>query len=123
MRVIIAGGRDVENALGCVIAAAMQSGYQISCVVSGTARGVDRAGEIYAQCNVIPVKQFPANWDTHGKSAGYKRNAVMAENADALIAVWDGQSRGTKHMVDIAVNKGLRVFIYNPSTHLGYHRQ
>ena len=51
--------------------------------------------------------EFPADWDKHGKSAGYKRNLEMAENADALIAFWDGESRGTKHMIDIAKEKNL----------------
>lgn len=39
----------------------------------------------------------------------------MAEIADALIAFWDGSSKGTKHMIDIAKNKNLlvRVIEYN----------
>lgn len=76
-------------------------------IVSGTARGADKLGEQYATEHNLPIKQFPADWNTYGKSAGPKRNAQMAEYADACIVFWDGKSKGTKHMIDIATNKGL----------------
>ena len=57
----------------------------------------------------IPVRYFPADWRTLGKSAGYQRNIQMAQYADALIAFWDGQSKGTKHMVETAQEFGLDV--------------
>jgi hypothetical protein len=37
----------------------------------------------------------------------------MSEVAEALIALWDGQSRGTKHMIETARKKGLRCYVYN----------
>lgn len=49
-----------------------------------------------------------ANWEKHGKSAGYKRNQEMANVSTHLIAFWDGKSRGTKHMIDIAKRDGLK---------------
>jgi hypothetical protein len=114
MRVIVAGSRDnVSQAdIGNAIEA---SGWvkEITVVVSGAARGADRMGENWAKRNGITIDSRPANWDKHGKSAGYKRNQEMADNADALIAVWDGVSRGTGHMVDIAKAKKLPVFVYN----------
>lgn len=57
----------------------------------------------------MPVDRFPAQWDRDGKSAGYKRNVVMAILSDALIALRDGKSRGTKHMIEEAKRRGLRV--------------
>lgn len=57
----------------------------------------------------LPVDEFRADWDTHGKSAGYKRNSQMADHADMLIAFWDGKSKGTKHMIDLARAKKLIV--------------
>lgn len=57
----------------------------------------------------IPVIHFPANWDKHGKSAGHIRNAEMAKYADALVAFWDGKSKGTKGMIDYATRCNLRV--------------
>ena len=60
----------------------------------------------------IPCEKYPADWDKYGKSAGYRRNEQMADNADSLIALWDGRSRGTKHMIDIAHRKGLKVYVH-----------
>ena len=58
---------------------------------------------------LLAVEYYPAEWEKHGKAAGYKRNARMADNADGLLAVWDGESRGTKHMIREAVDRGLEI--------------
>ena len=71
-------------------------------IVSGTARGADLLGEKYAQSRSFQVERYPADWNRFGKRAGYIRNETMAQNADALVALWDGESQGTKHMIDIA---------------------
>jgi len=71
-------------------------------IVSGKARGADQLGEQYAMSRSFQIESYPAEWDQYGKRAGYIRNEQMAQNADALVALWDGQSRGTKHMIDIA---------------------
>lgn len=98
MKVIIAGSRE-GFVLEDVEAAILNSGFDITEVVSGTARGVDTLGEIWAEKNGIPVKNFPADWKLHGARAGFVRNAAMARYADALIAVWDGRSPGTRNMI------------------------
>ncbi len=110
MRTIIAGSRTITDyfVVNRVIAA---SKFPITVVVSGTAQGVDKLGEQWAENNMLPVARYPANWKEQGKSAGYQRNALMASNADALIACWDGESKGTKHMIDIAKKAGLKVFV------------
>ncbi len=72
-------------------------------IVSGNARGVDRAGEEWAVSVGLPVKRFPItqhDWRMYGKSAGPRRNAEMARYADAALIFWDGQSRGTKDMLE-----------------------
>ena len=111
MKTIIAGSRDgvTLDAVKCAFDAC---GWNVTSVVSGTARGADQMGELVAKDKGISVHRFPADWDKYGKSAGYKRNVQMAENAEALIAVWDGKSRGTGHMIDIAKSKGLRVYVH-----------
>ena len=83
----------------------------VSEVVCGEARGVDEMGKKAAQAKNIPVKSFPADWSKHGKSAGPIRNREMAEYADALVAIWDGKSKGTKNMIDTAKKLGLKVFV------------
>lgn len=78
-------------------------------IVSGTARGADELGEKYATDHGLKIKQFPADWNKYGRSAGYKRNKEMAEYADAAVIFWDGKSKGAKHMIDLAGDEGLKV--------------
>ena len=89
---------------------------QIQCgdfeIISGGASGVDSIAEYFAKQFNYAFKKFPANWNKYGKRAGYLRNVEMGNYADALIAIWDGKSKGTKHMIDIADKKGLKVYIY-----------
>ena len=66
-------------------------------------------GEQYAKERGHALQYFPANWERYGRSAGYRRNVQMAENADALVAFWDGKSMGTRHMISAAKSHGLRV--------------
>lgn len=78
-------------------------------IVSGTCKGGDKFGEWFAEQCSIPVTKFPANWSEYGKRAGYIRNKQMAEYATHLIAIWDGKSKGTKHMIDLANAIGMPV--------------
>jgi hypothetical protein len=110
MKVIIAGSRDIFD-YDIVKKAIEESKFEITEVVSGNARGVDSLGERWAYEHKIPVKRFPADWDKHGKAAGPIRNSEMANYSEALIAIWDGSSRGTNNMIDIAKKKNLKVFV------------
>ena len=115
MKVIIAGGRDFNDYdLLCRKADYYLSRQSEIEIVSGTAKGADKLGERYAEERQYPIKRFPADWSMWGKRAGYIRNTDMAEYADALIAFWDGKSRGSKHMINIATEQNLlvRVIIY-----------
>lgn len=78
-------------------------------IVSGGARGADYYGEMYAKAKGHALKRFPAEWNKYGRSAGYRRNEQMAQYADALVAFWDGQSRGTFHMINLAKQYGLQI--------------
>lgn len=80
-------------------------------IVSGHASGADSLGEKFAMDHNLQCELHPADWDKHGKAAGPIQNAEMAEVADALIAFWDGQSRGTRSMIDLAKRKGLQVVV------------
>lgn len=115
MKVIIAGSRegftpeDVFEGVACIH---RYSGIQIDEIVSGGAIGIDTFGEELAKTYSIPIKMFPANWTVHGKSAGFLRNEEMAKYANCLIAFWDGQSKGTKHMIEMALKYGLKLFVF-----------
>jgi hypothetical protein len=111
MRTIIAGSRDITN-YDVLLQAITKCGWVPTVVISGTARGADKLGEYFAAEFGLPCEKYPADWDKFGKSAGYKRNEQMAEVAEAVIALWDGESHGTKHMIDIATKKGLRVYVH-----------
>lgn len=84
-------------------------------IVSGTARGADELGERYAKARGYALKQFPADWDTFGKGAGYRRNSQMADYAEACVVFWDEKSRGTKHMIDLAEKTGLLLRVIRTS--------
>jgi hypothetical protein len=81
-------------------------------VVCGGAPGVDTFGARYAKLAKIPVRYFRANWQKHGQSAGPRRNGLMVKYAEALIAVWDGKSRGTKNVIETARRHGLLVHVH-----------
>lgn len=112
MKVIIAGGRYFDNYdLLCQKADYYLSRQSEIEIVSGAAKGADKLGERYAEERQYMIKRFPADWGSFGKKAGYLRNTEMAEYADALIAFWDGKSKGTKHMINIAKKQNLLIRI------------
>lgn len=119
LRVIIAGSRNFNNyqLLEKLVDMYFQnhSSDQTE-IVSGGARGADRLGERYAQSRGIAVKVMPADWDTYGKSAGYRRNEEMAKYATHCIVFWDGESRGAKHMIDLAAKYNLVLRVVRSST-------
>lgn len=103
MKLIIAGSRDFipSNMLIDALVFDFQLLDGIREVVSGGALGVDRAGESWASTypsDELLVKRFPADWDKYGKAAGPIRNREMAAYADALLLIWNGESRGSKNM-------------------------
>lgn len=112
-RVIVAGSRDFENyeLLKAKMDYLLSDTDEPIQIVCGLARGADRLGQRYARERGFEIRYFPANWDAYGKRAGYLRNEQMAQNADALAAFWDGKSRGTKHMIDLAKQYGLKIRI------------
>lgn len=110
MKTIIAGSRSISS-YDTVERVIRASGFQVSEALCGGAPGVDRLGEQWAKKSRIPIRYFHALWNLYGKQAGRIRNIQMAERADALIAVWDGRSPGTKHMLDEAQSRGLKVYM------------
>lgn len=116
-RIIIAGGRDFMNyALlksTCDHLLRESPRSQEVIIVSGHATGADKLGERYAKEKGWMTDIHPADWKRHGKAAGPIRNREMALAANALIAFWDGKSRGTKNMIDLANKMGLQVAVVN----------
>ena len=113
MRVAIIGSRDYPDRTQLDQAIAL-SGYDITAVLCGGARGPDSWGKDWAEQRGIPVVDYPADWDKYGRSAGMVRNAKMIANADAVIALWDGVSRGTAEAIRLARRRGIPVYVQRP---------
>jgi hypothetical protein len=110
MKAIVAGSRTFHdyNRLNEVLS---NCEPPITEVVSGTAPGADRLGEVWANKNNIPITRFPANWGKFGKGAGLIRNEAMAKYAEVLYAFWDGESKGTANMIEQAYKHNMFVRI------------
>lgn len=114
MRTIIAGSRNIVD-MSELEAALCSCGWLPSVVLCGMAKGPDTLGRQWARSHKIPVEEYHAQWHLANGSldrgAGIKRNCLMGDHADALLALWDGTSHGTQHMISYAKQKGLHVFV------------
>ena len=83
----------------------------VDVILSGAARGVDSIAAAYGRKNNFRVMEFKADWDNLGRGAGYIRNEALVAAADKVVAFWDGESKGTKHSIDLALeaHKSLEV--------------
>ena len=131
-KVIIAGGRDFSDYdfMFKSLSEVFRGKYEPDEIVSGMASGADALGVVIAKEQGVPVKPFPADWSTHNpemcdgtcsgsrkarpycSNAGHYRNQKMADYADALVAFWDGKSRGTLDMINRMQNADKPVFIF-----------
>ena len=101
MKTIIAGSRSITD-YSSLLQAVLDCPFEVTSVVSGGANGVDQMGEKLAKEYCLPLEIYNAKWDIYGKSAGYLRNLEMAKNAESLILLWDGKSKGSLHMWNLA---------------------
>ena len=118
MKLIIAGSRDRTLQVGHTFLEQMMLHHNlhknnVTQIVSGVAQGVDEKGEWWAMTNGVKIKRFHANWELHGKAAGPIRNKQMAKYGDALLLVWDGESKGSASMLKEmkALNKPVYEFV------------
>jgi hypothetical protein len=112
MKTIVAGSRTVKDR-AIVDRAIEESGFAITEVVSGGAVGVDQMGEQWADDHRVAKKRFLPDRQKYGwPRAAFVRNEAMGDYAGALIAVWDGASNGTRHMIEYARRRGLRVHVH-----------
>lgn len=114
-RVIIAGSRHFNDykmlSAYCDKVLANKAQTHEITIISGHCYGADLLGERYAREKRYSCEIYEAEWARYGRGAGQRRNKQMAEVADALIAFWNGESRGTKGMIEIAKGKGLMIRI------------
>lgn len=114
MKLIIAGSRtfrDIDLVNKYIESGVNRLGKPVSEVVSGTARGVDKIGEMWASTFNLPVKRFPADWSL-GKVAGILRNRRMAEYADAAIVLIQSNSSGSSNMAHVMLELGKPCVVF-----------
>lgn len=109
MKICVAGSRKIKDKE--LVLKALSYAPKMTTLVSGGAEGVDKLAEEIAKEMNIPIEQWIPDWHTHGKKAGYLRNRNMVNHCDFVIVVWDGNSKGSKHTMDIAMEKGKPVLV------------
>lgn len=115
--IIIAGGRDFDDysflQSKCLpIIERLMADYDVI-IMSGHAKGADLLGERFAEEHGLKFEVYPADWKTHYRSAGFRRNEQMGDVANGLIAFWNGESHGTKHMIEYARSKEVDVNVFS----------
>jgi len=108
MRLAIVGCRNFAD---YDVFVAEVNAYDFSEIVSGGCHGTDKLAERYAREEGIPIAIFYPDWDRYGLAAGPIRNRQIVEYADAVLAFWDGRSRGTKSSIELARKTGVPVEI------------
>ena len=106
LKTIIAGSRSIKDATILEEVLPLVR-WDITTVLCGMAIGIDTIGKQWAESNGIRVLEYPAEWEYHGRRAGHIRNERMARNADALLLIWDGDSPGSRDMLNLAVGHKL----------------
>lgn len=130
-KVIVAGSRSFDRY--DIMRKALNAKFKERIIIiSGCANGADKLGERYAKEYNLEVELHPAKWNdltaqpchikynsrgAYNALAGHNRNREMLqsilENPDGgcLVAFWDGQSSGTRNMINIAREAGVAVHV------------
>lgn len=135
MKIVISGSRPPKeirsshhllyrwyNKHGAVVQAAVSaSGFNVTEIIQGDAQGFDTLARRWAAWNHIPCIGYPAEWKRPDGgidyAAGKCRNVVMADDAEALISIWNEESRGTAHMIAIMASLDKPVFVWSFKQH------
>lgn len=107
MKIAIIGSRNLKvNNLGEYLP------KDVTEIVSGGAKGIDTCAKIYALKNNIKLTEFLPEYEKYGKRAPLIRNLEIIDYADEVIAFWDGESHGTKYVIDNCRNRSKKIKIY-----------
>jgi hypothetical protein len=115
LRLLVCGGRDFNNASFlelCLDRAHVKTG--IACIIEGGARGADTLAREWAKSRGCKFETYPADWEKHGKAAGFKRNQLMLDQAkpDGVIAFPGGN--GTNDMIERTRKAGVKIWTPAP---------
>lgn len=110
MRVAVIGSRNLTvKDLGVYLP------EDVTEIVSGGAKGIDSCAREYALAHGIKLTEFLPEYSRYGRSAPIRRNITIIENADLVLAFWDGSSHGTKFVIDECKKRGIPVKILRPT--------
>lgn len=113
MRTLVCGSRSIKD--GPFVFQALDAlNPWPTCIISGMAHGPDKMAAAWAKYRGVPLEEHPAQWQTYGKSAGFKRNLEMLARAERVVAFWDLESKGTLHTIQEARKRNLTVILYEP---------
>lgn len=109
MKVAVVGSRSL-----CVTNLEKYLPEETTELISGGAAGVDTSAREYALAHDIPLTEFLPDYQRYGRVAPLKRNISIIENADLVLAFWDGTSRGTRFVIERCKQRGttVRVFLW-----------
>lgn len=85
----------------------------VDAIISGGAKGIDTLAAEYAKKNDVQLIEYRPDYAKHGRAATFIRNRLIIENADVVVAFWNGESRGTKYSIDYANKIGRETLIIN----------
>ena len=108
MKIAVVGSRGLKvNDLGRYLPSGVTE------IVSGGARGIDTCAREYAEKNRIKLTEFLPQYEKYGRSAPLKRNLQIIDYADLVLAFWDGNSKGTKYVIEQCKkqNKDIKRFL------------
>jgi hypothetical protein len=106
-RILVCGGREyndwgrVRKTLDAALEGARAAG-KVVVIIHGNARGADLLADQYAREKSLGVIPFPADWDTHGKRAGFIRNKQMLDEGKPHAVIAFPGGIGTRMMVGLA---------------------
>lgn len=112
MKYLIAGSRNFNNY--SLLLHVLNQYEKPDIIIEGGARGADLLGKRFAEENDIDCREYKADWNKYGKSAGYRRNAEMVDqldHGDIAFIFWNGESKGTKHTIDLCNKKNIKTII------------
>lgn len=109
MTYAIIGGRDFNDYE--LVNSTMSQYKDITSIVSGGAKGADSLGAKYAFDNDIKLITHLPDWEQYGRGAGFVRNKLIIDDADVVIAFWDGKSKGTKNSIDTTKKQNKQIEI------------
>lgn len=109
MRVAIIGSRSITmDAYGDMVRFIPRGASEI---VSGGAEGADQLAEEYARRASLPLKIFRPDYTRGGKAAPLQRNIQIVRYSDYVLALWDGRSRGTAHVIHHCIQEYTPVHV------------